>query len=403
MSEWVETTLEEIAIINPAERLAKGVLAKKISMEALLPHTKKIHKFSYEKYNGGTKFRNGDTLLARLTPCLENGKTAYVDILADGEIAFGSTEFIVLREKNKKSHNQFLYYFATSPFLRDVAILSMTGSSGRQRVQTEVIAGHPFYFPPLPEQKAIASVLSSLDDKIDLLHRQNKTLEAIAETLFRQWFIEEAEEDWKETNLASHTEVFRGLSYKGSGLCEAVIGLPMHNLNSIYEGGGYKETGIKYYSGQFKERHITEPGDIIIANTEQGHQFKLIGFPAVVPNYFGNPTLFSHHLYRLIPRSHSYLTREYFYYLLMTTFMREQIISATNGSTVNMLSIDGLQKPEFKLPPKEKVLLFTENANYLRKKEEKNYLQIQSLEKLRDTLLPKLMSGEVRVKYDEVE
>jgi len=110
--------------------------------------------------------------------------------------------------------------------------------------------------PSEPEQKAITAVLSSLDGKIDLLHRQNKTLEAMAETLFRQWFVEEAEEDWENTSLAMHADAFRGLSYKGSGLADPGIGLPMHNLNSVYEGGGYKEEGIKFYSGEYKERHL---------------------------------------------------------------------------------------------------------------------------------------------------
>ena len=83
------------------------------------------------------KFRNGDTIIARITPCLENGKMAYIDILDDDEVGFGSTEYIVLREREEISDKQFLYYFSISSVFRDIAILSMTGSSGRQRVQTE--------------------------------------------------------------------------------------------------------------------------------------------------------------------------------------------------------------------------------------------------------------------------
>ncbi|WP_373745932.1 restriction endonuclease subunit S, partial [Neisseria dentiae] len=175
MSGWRECSLSEIAEINPTEKLAKNTVAPKISMENLQPFTKKPNGQSLEKYNGGTKFRNGDTLLARITPCLENGKTAYVNILKDDEIGFGSTEYIILREKTGLSDKQFLYYFARSDEFREVAIASMTGSSGRQRVQTEVVTQHKFLLPPLPEQKAIADVLSALDDKIDLLHRQNHT------------------------------------------------------------------------------------------------------------------------------------------------------------------------------------------------------------------------------------
>jgi type I restriction enzyme S subunit len=210
MGEWREIALDKVAIINPTEALSKGIEAKKIAMTILQPFTKKIPSYSIAEYNGGMKFRNGDTIVARITPCLENGKTAFVDILDEGEIGFGSTEYIVLREKQDVSDKHFLYYFAISPEFRDVAILSMTGSSGRQRVQTDVVRNHLFSLPPLPEQKAIASVLSSLDDKIDLLHRQNKTLEAMAETLFRQWFVEEAEEDWEEKQLSFFGEIICG-------------------------------------------------------------------------------------------------------------------------------------------------------------------------------------------------
>lgn len=401
MSEWQEVALDNVANINPSEILKKGTMAKKIPMEALLPFTKKPASYSVEQYNGGMKFKNGDTIVARITPCLENGKTAYIDFLKQNEVAFGSTEYIVLREKEGISDKQFLYYFAISSVFRDAAILSMTGSSGRQRVQTDVVRKHLFELPSLSEQKVISAVLSSLDDKIDLLHRQNKTLEAMAETLFRQWFIEEAQEDWEDTNLEKHTYAYRGLSYKGSGLSDVGLGLPMHNLNSVYEGGGYKEEGIKYYSGEVKERHFVNAGDIIVANTEQGHEFKLIGFPAIVPTHFGDRGLFSQHIYRLASKPESYLTPEYLYYLLMTPLVREQIISATNGSTVNMLAIDGLQRPEFKLPPKEKIVAFTRIVNAWWGKKEINHAQIRTLEKLRDTLLPKLMSGEVRVKLDD--
>lgn len=250
-----------------------------------------------------------------------------------------------------KADLNFIYYTLTH-FQRELKHI------GEGSVQDNINLGTfqdlLFPIPSLAEQKAIAAVLSSLDDKIDLLHRQNQTLEALAETLFRQWFVVEAQEDWEDTTLEQHTEVFRGLSYKGSGLTTFGLGIPMHNLNSVFEGGGYKDSGIKYYSGDFKERHIVNAGDIIVTNTEQGHDFRLIGYPAIVPKYFGENGLFSQHIYRLISKSNSYLTTEYLYYLLITPVVREQVTSATNGSTVNMLAIDGLQLPEFKLPPKEK-------------------------------------------------
>ena len=288
---------------------------------------------------------------------------------------------------------KFLYYFLKNLGLNNFA----EGSSHPLVTQTLLNSIEVFITDNNKEQTQIVSVLGSLDDKIDLLHRQNKTLEKLTETLFRQWFVEEIEGNWKITTLEKHTEVFRGLSYKGSGLTQKGLGLPMHNLNSVYESGGYKYEGIKFYKGDYKERHLINAGDIIVTNTEQGHELRLIGFPAIVPDCFGNDGLFSQHIYKLTPLKQSYLTREYIYYLLMSSTVREQITAATNGSTVNMLAIDGLQRPEFKLPPKEKVNAFTKIVKDYWIKKTVNQNQITTLAQLRDTLLPKLMSGEVRV------
>lgn len=291
----------------------------------------------------------------------------------------------------------YLYYVLTSTKYQD--LLFNTGSgSGQPNLSPELILDTEIPWVNYIEQKAISSILSSLDDKIDLLYRQNKTLEQLTETLFRQWFVEEQEESWKETALQYHTQVFRGLSYKGSGLTDINLGLPMHNLNSIHEGGGYKYEGIKFYNSEYRDRHLVDVGDIIIANTEQGHEYRLIGFPAVIPDYYGNKGLFSQHIYKLEPLKQSYLSREFIYYLLMTSSVREQIVAATNGSTVNMLAIDGLQRPTFRLPPQEKVIKFTSVTKEHWNKKNINQNQIQTLTKLRDALLPKLMCGEVRLK-----
>lgn len=248
--------------------------------------------------------------------------------------------------------------------------------------------------PPLREQKAIAEVLSSLDDKIDLLYRENQTLEQMAETLFRQWFVEETDEGWEWRQLDEFVEVQRGLSYKGAGLTDVNGGIPMHNLNSVYEGGGYKESGIKYYSGEYKNRHKVFPGDVIITNTEQGHQHLLIGYPAILPSNFGKFGIFSQHIFRLEIKSK--LSNFYLFHLLKSTDVHDQIAGATNGSTVNMLPKDGVEWVKFKLPPQKVIDNFTQVVQGYSKKQEFNKNQIRTLTTLRDNLLPKLMSGEVK-------
>jgi len=265
MGEWKEIVLDKVAIINPTESLIKGTKAKKIAMTILQPFTKKVLSYSMEECNGGMKFRNGDTLVARITPCLENGKTVFVDILDDEEIGFGSTEYIVLREKQNVSDKHFLYYFAISPEFRDVAILSMTGSSGRQRVQTDVVRNHLFSLPPLPEQKAIASVLSSLDDKIDLLHRQNKTLEAMAETLFRQWFVD-SNYSCKVSDLI---EIQNGYAFKSKDFKHVGVNgvIKIKNISGNVVDIYHCDSIEDLVASQTDSRFVIETGDVLFAMT----------------------------------------------------------------------------------------------------------------------------------------
>lgn len=164
--------------VNPRETIVKGCVAKKIGMDKLQPFCRDIPEFELAKFTGGSKFRNGDTIMARITPCLENGKTAMVNILDKNEVGFGSTEYIVFRAKEGLTTPNFVYYLVCSSLIRDPAIKSMVGSSGRQRVQTDVVENLEINFPPLAEQAKIASILKSFDDKIALNNKINNNLAA---------------------------------------------------------------------------------------------------------------------------------------------------------------------------------------------------------------------------------
>ena len=131
MADWVSKRLDEIVEFNPRETIKKGVIAKKIAMDKLQPFCRDITEFELEPFSGGTKFRNGDTIMARITPCLENGKTAKVNILDDGEVGFGSTEYIVFRAREGVDAD-FVYYLISSPFVRKPAIRSMEGREFKQ-------------------------------------------------------------------------------------------------------------------------------------------------------------------------------------------------------------------------------------------------------------------------------
>ena len=187
MAEWFEKRLDEIAEFNPRELLKKGSISKKISMDKLQPFCRDVPGFELEPYSGGTKFRNGDTIMARITPCLENGKTAKISVLETGEVGFGSTEYIVFRAKDGCDPD-FLYYLVTSPIVRGPAIKSMVGSSGRQRVQTDVLQTLLVKVPDLEEQKSISGILKSLDDKIAANRMINDNLQQQAMAIFDDMF-----------------------------------------------------------------------------------------------------------------------------------------------------------------------------------------------------------------------
>ena len=176
-SNWNIKRLDEIAEFNPRETMKKGTLAKKIAMDVLQPFTRDVPSFEETEFTGGTKFRNGDTIMARITPCLENGKTAKVSVLDEDEVGFGSTEYIVFRSKDGTDED-YLYYLVCSPSVRQPAIKSMVGSSGRQRVQTDVVKGLELSIPPYAEQVKIGKLLKDIDDKIQLNSKINKNLAA---------------------------------------------------------------------------------------------------------------------------------------------------------------------------------------------------------------------------------
>ena len=222
-SEWSIKMISDIAEINPHESLKRGMMAKKIPMDALQPFTRDILSFQYEEYKGGTKFRNKDTIMARITPCLENGKIAQVGCLNDNEVGFGSTEYIVFRAR-EGTDPDFLYYLLCSPFVREPSIKSMVGSSGRQRVQTNVVANLPIAVPKIAEQEKIGHLLKALDDKIRINKEINKNLQLQAQAIYTHMIIDEADESWHQGLLSDVATITMGQSPKGDTYNEVGTG-----------------------------------------------------------------------------------------------------------------------------------------------------------------------------------
>ena len=339
----------------------------------------------------------------------------------------------IIRPDPDELDPRFLRYYLVSSQMQ-AKLLSWASSGGTRNALTKgMIESFDVPAPQdIDEQRAIVNILGTLDDKIEVNRRMNETLEAMVRALFKSWFVDfnpvrakaegrdsglprpladlfparlvqselgKTPDGWSVATLADHFEPVKGVSYKGSGLGDD--GVPLHNLNSIYEGGGYKYDGIKYYSGEHAERHVVLPGDVIVANTEQGHERLLIGYAAVVPRVYGNYGIASHHIYRLRPRPGSRLKGSYLCFLLNSPQMHDLVSGFANGTTVNMLPIDALQKPPIVCPSGPLIEAFDALATNARQRCEELLLESRTLASLRDLLLPKLISGEIRLRDAE--
>lgn len=346
-----------------------------------------------------SRFRKGDILFGKLRPYFRKVVRAPFDGIC-------STDIWVVRPRTGVNRDYLFYLMASPDFLEP--IIRASEGTKMPRAKWDYAAALTFPVPPRAEQQSISGILASLDDKIELNRQMAETLDGIAQTLFRKCFVEPAgrawpsggealPEAWKVERLGEHVDAVRGLSYSGAGLTDDGDGLPMHNLNSVYEGGGYKRDGLKRYTGDYKERHTLRAGDLVVTNTEQGFGFLLIGYPALVPRCFGETGLFSHHLYRVRPRPRSPLTTAYLYWLLRDARMHRVLAGFTNGTTVNMLPLDGLEAPKVVVPPASLVEEFTKAVAPMQELCECLESENDTLREIRDTLLPPLLDGRIEV------
>ena len=389
--------------------------------------------------------RKGDIVFSRV------GSVDRRALVRDGEDGWlFSGRCLRVRPNSNHIDAAFLsYFFGLSTFkehIRSIAV-GATMPSLNTKILSDISVPHP---ESLVEQRSIAHILGTLDDKIELNRQMNQTLEEMARALFKSWFVDfdpvhakatlkhhagnpfrskerdrsverarayldrmdpniaalfpdrfvDSElgpipEGWGVRALGECFEVERGLAYKGSALSS--FGVPMHNLNSVFEGGGYKNDGIKYYSGDYRPRHVVKPGDVIVSNTEQGHDRLLIGFAAIVPKCFGDYGLFSHHIYGVRTKGSFVFASDFVCRLLNTQAIHDTVSGYATGTTVNMLPVDALRIPRFVAPPAQVETTFGTIAEKARVRQEASIAESRTLAALRDTLLPKLVSGELRV------
>ncbi|PSR56989.1 restriction endonuclease subunit S [Adhaeribacter arboris] len=395
MTNWQPYTFSDFVEINPTISLkGKGTFSF-IEMKDLYDGQRYVYPAQERTITGGARFGEGDTLFARITPCLENGKICQAKGLKNG-VGFGSTEFLVFRERENVSDTNFIYYLSRWEEVRRYAELHLVGTSGRQRVPKDIFDKLELTLPDLETQKKIAEILSALDYKIELNRRMNQTLEQMAQTLFQQYFvnnIDNLSDGWRFGKIGEILEV---------------------------KGGTTPSTKQReFWDGEF---HWTSPKDLsglrfpVLLDTEK--KLTPQGLKKVSSGLLPIGTLLLSSRapigYLAITQIAVAINQGYiailcnkgYSNLFMLNWLKENmniIIQNANGSTFLEISKSVFKNIDLKIPPVELVNKFDNLVRPLFEKIVLNEKENIKLTEIRDSLLPKLMSGEIDVMQTKAE
>jgi type I restriction enzyme, S subunit len=420
-----DSLITELVEFNPTRQIKRGTVAPFVDMAALLENQRDISYVAEREFTGGgARFQNGDTLFARITPCLENGKTAKVRSLADGVIAHGSTEFIVMAARVPAFDEDYVYYLARHPEFRSFAEARMEGTSGRQRVSWQALSEFTFSFPSPNQRKAIGSFLRKLDDKIALNRRINQTLEAMAQAIFKSWFVDFDPVKAKIAAKQAGRDPLRAAMSAISGKADAELdSLPLEqykqladtaalfpdelvesDFGDIPKGWAAQRVGnvLELVYGKAlkstdrQEGHVPVYGSGGITGYHNEplvpHGSVIVGRKGTVGSLYWEDTPF-------FPIDTTYYVRPMaapltFCYYAMQTLGLEKM---NTDAAVPGLNRENVYRLELVLPEPNVLERFDRDVLTLRKAMRANADSITTLACLRDTLLPKLLSGELTV------
>lgn len=392
-NEWKTYKLGDFAEINPKFSLKQGQEYSFVEMKDLDATFKYVSPSTKKELKGGSKFQNGDTLFARITPCLENGKICQVKNL-NNNLGFGSTEFLVFRGRKNVSDSDFVYYLSRSEFVKNNAIQLMTGSSGRQRVEKSSLEELEIIVPKdINTQNQIAQILTSLDDKIELNLQMNQTLEAMAQAMFKEWFVDfkfpgfdgmlvdELPKGWKKEPLDEKISFLNGLALQKFPPKNETDYLPVIKIKELKQG--LSESSDKA-STDIDKRYIIEDGDIL---------FSWSGSLEVVMWCNGKGAL-NQHLFKVSSEKYP----KWFYYYWVKEYLSIfQATAADKATTMGHIQRRHLTESLINVPDKSIMKLANDILEPLLERIKSNAIQMQTLIQTRDNLLPRLMSGKIKI------
>lgn len=403
----MEFKFSDAITINPSEKIKKGELIKKISMQNIKERNRNILDYEIAPYSSGSKFRNKDTLFARITPCLENGKTAQVNILNDDEIAFGSTEFIVFRARTGITIPDYVYFLSISECIRQQAIKSMTGTSGRQRVQNSIFDEITIEVPSIEEQEKIVGILNSLDSKIEINNKIISNLESQAQAIFKSWFV-----DFEPFQDGEFVESELGMIPEGwevkkvNEICDLKIGRTPPRKES--EWFSLKE-GVKWVSIKdlgLSQMYISEVTEYLTEESIEKFNIPIVEENTLLLSFkltVGRIAITTEKMCtnEAIAQFKDPLISTLFLFYYFKNFKFETLGNTSSiGNAVNSKIIKNI---EVLVPPEKIVLKVMKMIEPLSICIRNLLNQNTKLAEMRDALLPKLMAGEIDVSNIKIE
>lgn len=393
--------LTDLVEINPEITLDKGSAYPFIEMGAVSNYSRTPNYVDERIYAGsGVKFSKGDTVIARITPCLQNGKRFYCSFV---DVGFGSTEYVVLRAKTGRADSRYLWYFMRTENVTARMIKSMVGATGRQRVNNRVFDEMTVEFPSLDTQRRIGELLETYDLLIEKNERKIALLEEATQRLYREWFvdlrfpgyesatlIDGLPTGWRRMPISEYAAVIKGCSYKTENI-DVDHGVPMVNLASIASWGGYKPYTERTYGGAYKNEQVLSANDVVMALTEQ--TAGLAGYVARIPRY-AQGAVPSMDLACLRPKKGS---RAYLYCTCRYGDVSRLLSPLANGTKIKHLKPEALGYTSMPVAPTDLQQQFEDVVSPMFASIDVLMEQSESLRVARDRLLPKLMSGEIEV------
>ena len=262
--------------INPKISLEKERIYPFVEMGDVSTSFRNPDKVEYKSFDSGVKFADGDTVIARITPCLQNGKRFYCKNIGKG---FGSTEYLVFRPKDSSVDNLYLYYFMNTDFIKESMVRSMVGATGRQRVNNDVFSRLDVTFPNIEIQRRIAEILSAYDDLIENNRKQIKLLEEAAQRLYKEWFVDlrfpghentkitdGVPEGWRRERLVDLVDVQYGYAFDGSQFNATRNGMPIIRIRNIPSGNT-----CDYTTEKVDVQYVVHNGDILVGMDGEFH------------------------------------------------------------------------------------------------------------------------------------